>query len=403
MADASGTLGPDGDDFYYPTTIERDGAPGEVVWYRPLTSRAAVKAEDGTPRWQNELVLYRSRDVRNQPIFVSGIIVLPDTPVPKGGYPVISWAHGTVGCADRCAPSRDELEDAQPMNAYPHALLRAFLEQGWAVVMTDYEGLGTDGLHPYLLGESEAHGILDMVRAARNRYPDKIGSRFQIVGHSQGGQAALFGAHHAPTYAPELQLLGVAAIAPASATKLLVSLGAITDALDENGGYAFTALFLAGAIGGDPSINPAEVLSEKALAFWPHVEERARKGLSAPDSWGSLKGTEQLRAEDSASKRAFFEQLERTHPALTIAAPIRIAQALQDTRIKAALTIELLRQLRALNGDDAVTDRIYGGDDDPVVVPNEPGDLGYHFGTIKADIPEMIAWLTGNWARGFRL
>jgi len=146
---------------------------------------------------------------------------------PTGGYSVISWAHGTVGCADHCAPSRDvETSDTHKFNSYVHILLNEFLNAGWAVVMTDYEGLGTKGLHPYQLGESEARGILDIVLAARSFHP-KISNRLAIVGHSQGGQAALFAAHHhahTPGWKPEIDLRGVAALAPASGIKTLVSL-----------------------------------------------------------------------------------------------------------------------------------------------------------------------------------
>jgi alpha/beta superfamily hydrolase len=132
---------------------------------------------------------------------VSGIVALPPDPPPQQGYPVVSWAHGTLGLGDKCAPSRDSEKIAQILpehhliNQAPHELLNAFLRQGWAVVMTDYEGMGIPGPHPYLLGESEARDVLDMVRAARQLYP-QISHRLAIVGHSQGGQAALFAAHY---------------------------------------------------------------------------------------------------------------------------------------------------------------------------------------------------------------
>lgn len=162
MADASPITdpvdnAPSGDAFYTPPDPLPDGQPGDPVYQRPLDNDVAA-LEDG----DNWLVLYRSEDVHGRPIAVSGIIVLPRTEQPLGGYPVISWAHGTVGVADRCAPSRDTTDSlAHPMNAYPQTLLNEFLRLGWAVAMTDYEGLGTtDRTHPYLLGQSEAYGVL---------------------------------------------------------------------------------------------------------------------------------------------------------------------------------------------------------------------------------------------------
>lgn len=190
---------------------------------------------------------------------------------------MISWAHGTIGSADDCAPSRDTVSAAAHVwNEHPHELLNQFLKKGWAVVMTDYEGLGTYGRHPYLLGESEARGILDIVRAARRLHPE-ISARLAIVGHSQGGQAALFGAHFAPKWTPELDLRCVAALAPASHSKeLFFGVRTIDKAQP---GFAFTALFLTGAIAGDPSIQASEVLTPRAYAVFHHVEFRPRERL----------------------------------------------------------------------------------------------------------------------------
>lgn len=391
MSTRIGHVPPPGTDFYYPTADKLPGEAGEIIWHRTLPSdhRAVVKPlEPGAQPWHHELVLYRSRDIRGNPIGVSGIIALPNAPAE--GYPVISWAHGTVGCADRCAPSRDEEPLSQPHNAYVHRLLREFLNQGWAVVMTDYEGLGTAGTHPYLLGESEARGILDIVLAARQLYPTKIGTRFQIVGHSQGGQAALFGAHHAPDWT-DLKLCGVTAVAPASAIGALVTASVVNPVADK--GNAFTALFIAGAVAGDPSIDLAELLTDKAYPLYEHVGDRARAGLAnETDSWGSLTGREQFRVAGSPSKEKFSEQIRRMHPNLDIGVPIRIAQAQQDIRIKAFLTTELVEQLRTKNGKERVDYDLYM-EDDNVPETDLPDELGIHFGTIEKDIPKMIPWL----------
>jgi pimeloyl-ACP methyl ester carboxylesterase len=243
------------------------------------------------------------------PVATSGIIVLPDSSkhaVTDGGYPLISWCHGTVGVANRVAPSRDRGDTgASPMNAYPKTLLNRFLDRGWAVAMTDYEALGTgtaDKLHPYMLGESEARAALDIVLAARHLFRDEISPRFALVGHSQGGQAALFAAANAPGRVNGL--VAVAAIAPANHPLQVVQAGALVPAPDE--GYAFTPLFLAGAIGGSIAdaatgeaikiIDPEQVLSDQAYQFWPQVWEKSRAELSDEEtSFGGLKGNEQFR------------------------------------------------------------------------------------------------------------
>ncbi len=90
------------------------------------------------------------------------------------------------------------------------------LREGYVVVATDYPGLGTDGVHPYLIGESAGRAVLDSVRAARNFSNSKASNRFAVWGHSEGGHASLFTGQLAARYAPELKLVGVAAAAPAT-------------------------------------------------------------------------------------------------------------------------------------------------------------------------------------------
>ncbi|MEU1170282.1 alpha/beta hydrolase family protein [Streptomyces microflavus] len=315
------TESPAGDAFYTPPVPLPDGSPGDLIRARPLDNAAAA-----VPGGENWLVLHRSEGADGSPVATSGVIALPDRtahPVPAGGYPVISWAHGTVGVANRCAPSRDRGDTgASPMNAYPLTLLGHFLERGWAVAMTDYEALGTgtaDRLHPYLCGRSEAMGVLDIVTAARRLFSGEVGERFAVVGHSQGGQAALFAAHHAPGRVEGL--VGAAAIAPANHLLGLVRGGATLDQV--NTGFAFTPLFLAGAIGGDPTIDPEQVLSPRAFQeLWPHVPHRSRAGLSRPDSWGGIRGTEQFRSgypgPPNAHQAKFDRQVEAMNPDLPI-------------------------------------------------------------------------------------
>jgi pimeloyl-ACP methyl ester carboxylesterase len=336
---SSALTAPDGLAFYTPPDPMPDGQHGDVIWSRPLTGPAALEGAAS-----NELVLYRSTAVDGTAVGVSGIVALPAGPVPAGGFPVVSWAHGTLGSADVCAPSRDTVDSAAHIfNGYPHVLLNAFLQQGWAVAMTDYEGLGTPGPHPYLLGLSEARGVLDIVRAARTMHPE-LSATVALVGHSQGGQAALFTAHY-KDWTPELRLCGVAAVAPPSSIKALLLEGAAWP--QTSPGLAFTPLFLTGAMAGDPSIDPAQVLTDAAYALWPQVETRCRVGLSQPDSWGGIAGTNQLRQPFGPSTTAFLAQLDAMHPDLDIGVPIRIVQAAQDQRVNPGLTTDLAGQLAA--------------------------------------------------------
>ena len=128
-----------------------------------------------------------------------------------GGRPILSVAHGTTGIADQCAPSHDPASDLAAQARYVNA--------GYLVAVTDYEGLGTPGRHPYLVGESEGRSVLDAAKAARQLPGAEAGDQLAIWGHSQGGHAALWAAQLAARWAPELELIGtVAAGVPADLT-----------------------------------------------------------------------------------------------------------------------------------------------------------------------------------------
>lgn len=188
--------------FYDVTAAELRGRPGTII-----RTEAFSGAPAGAAAYK---VLYRSTGPRGEPVAVSGLIIAPQGPAPAGGRRVVAWAHGTTGVARKCAPS-----------LYPQSLswipgLADMLARGYVVAATDYPGLGTAGVHPYLIGESEAHAVLDSVRAARNLEGTGAGEHFAVWGHSQGGHATLFSGMLARRYAPELRLAGVAAAAPAT-------------------------------------------------------------------------------------------------------------------------------------------------------------------------------------------
>ncbi|HCV36000.1 MAG TPA: hypothetical protein DF783_03665, partial [Acidimicrobiaceae bacterium] len=159
-------------------------------------------------------VTYTSTSVAGEPIEVTGVIAAPDTDAmtPR---PVLSIAHGTTGLADQCAPS------ASFPDVFDLAVLTPFLERGWVVVATDYEGLGGPGMHAYMVGESEARGVFDIVRAAQNIEGVGADGPLVVWGHSQGGHAAMHVSQRWQDLAPDLDLVGVAAGAPPSQVDLL--------------------------------------------------------------------------------------------------------------------------------------------------------------------------------------
>ena len=112
----------------------------------------------------NRLVLYTSKTPQGKTTAVSGVVSVPKGKPPKSGWPVISYAHGTTGIADVCAPTR--ITAGSPQAAYITYIdpeLEEWIKAGYAVVRTDYQGLGTPGPHPYLIGEAEGRGVVDIV------------------------------------------------------------------------------------------------------------------------------------------------------------------------------------------------------------------------------------------------
>ncbi|MFG6280440.1 lipase family protein [Microbacterium sp. 5K110] len=155
-------------------------------------------------------ILYTTRDAVDRPAVASALVIVPKDP-PPGPRPVIVWNHGTTGVAQGCAPS---LRDASATRWSIPALEQA-LKAGWVVVASDFSGQGAPGAYPYLIGEGEARSSLDAVLATGELRTDLVLSPDTVVwGHSQGGHAALWTTAIAPEYAPGVDVLGTAVVAP---------------------------------------------------------------------------------------------------------------------------------------------------------------------------------------------
>lgn len=175
---------------------------GTIIRREPL----GVEVAGGTA----ERILYVSERPDGTRAVSGGMLFLPDAPAPEGGRPIVAWEHGTLGMGDACVPSRSTTPLADIATFLP-----LMLQQGWIVVATDYVGLGTPGPNQYLVAESEVRDVVNSVRAVRTLPEADAGDRYVTFGHSQGGHASIWTGHLGPDYAPELQLLGVAAAAPA--------------------------------------------------------------------------------------------------------------------------------------------------------------------------------------------
>jgi pimeloyl-ACP methyl ester carboxylesterase len=156
-------------------------------------------------------IVYRSTSgVDDSPTEVSGIVAIPPGTPPKGGWPVISFGHGTTGVLNKCSPSRFP---TLPGNGL---MMQAMVLNGFAVAMTDYQGLGVPGYyHPFLDSKTFGNNMIDAVRAARRVGAD-LSDVWVAYGHSLGGLAAWAAADRASEYGQGLQLMGTLAMAPSA-------------------------------------------------------------------------------------------------------------------------------------------------------------------------------------------
>jgi len=336
------------------------GAPGTVV--RSETMNAPF------PESQAWRVMYTSSGINGEPIVVTGMVFAPTSPVPSGGRPVVSWAHPTTGIEDQCAPSRSPkpYEDVQGLSE--------FLDLGWVVVATDYQGLGTDGMHPYLVGASEAQGTIDIVRAAQNLPETGASPNYFVFGHSQGGQAALCSGQISSTYAPELHLLGVAAAAPAGLLVPLFQADKDTLAGAVLGSYAVTSW--SDLFGYEESTVVKASLSKRVHA----VSEKCVVGGSRLSDIELgindliLKG--RMWSADPATTAPWASQFALNTAAQSpIAAPLLLTQGTADKIITPSTTAELTAMYVGM-GNAQATEQVMEGVD--------------HMKAGKASVPYVV-------------
>lgn len=194
------------DSFYRLPSDLHSGEPGDLIRSRLSHVRVGVLPAP-VRAWQ---VLYRSTSARDEPNAVSGTVLVPGTPwLGSGPRPIVSYTIGTHGLGDQCAPSYQLASGTD----FEFTLMSQALAAGWAVVVTDYEGLGTPGNHTYVVQRSEGRAALDIVRAATGLRDAGLSkdAPVGIWGYSQGGGAAGKAAEQAADYAPELDVRGVAA------------------------------------------------------------------------------------------------------------------------------------------------------------------------------------------------
>lgn len=354
---------------FYKPPKKIPAAHGKLIWQRKAGGLVPLRSASST-----RLVLYTSKTTSGKSVAVSGSVSFPKGKAPKGGWPLITWGHSTTGIADKCAPSRITRSTPAGLKEginYVDPVLNGWLDAGYAVARSDFRGLGTPGVHPYIHGISAGRDVLDMARVARQLGP-KVSKRFLIGGHSQGGHAALFAAGLATKWTPELKLRGSAIYAPGSQFKLQADF--LPALVNPNPLTALATMLFRGLSGQYPSLDPQAMLSDEVLPFYPDTDRKCLDEMMAEDHLGGIAPAKLFRA--GLDKTELNRILEAQNPAVKTAAPVLLLQGDSDESTLKFMTDTLNDELNEQGSK--VDYRIYNGLD--------------HWSVVEQTRPDVLAF-----------
>lgn len=354
--DAPTVLKPSGD-LYQPSSPLPAADAGTLMWAERVTG---IPIHPPATIWR---ILYHSRSRDDHDIAVSGFAIVPKSSATAGGRRVYAWAHGTVGLGDQCAPSHAIRENLPPYGGQQ-------ADRGAVIVATDYEGLGTPGTPTSTVGLAEGHAVLDGIRAVSSL--PNVGSLGDVVlaGHSQGGRAALFAGEIAAKYAPELHVVGVAALAPG------VELPALVNHLASSPAKATVLMGAIGLRAAYPDLDLATVFTPGAIADIPRIETEC---VDTSVSRYELTTTSDFVSRDPSTVAEVQRILEANSPgAAPPNVPVFIGHGTSDDQVPIDLSARLQAKYCALGA--SVDRRTYPG-------------VG-HTGVIDAANDDVLAFIT---------
>ena len=295
------------------------------------------------PGIQAARVVYRSTEGdTGAPTQVSGTVFAPTGDARTGGWPVLALGHGTVGINEPCAPSlSDTLSGLVP-------IVVAAVQSGAVVAVPDYQGLGAPGIHPYLDARTAGFNVIDAVRAARLTFRH-VSQRWVATGWSQGGAAVWAADEYAASYAPELQLAGVLAVAPAADVTGLVDRaqsGTLTQAQAQPYGWLLTTLNRL-----HPEFNLDDYRHGVLAQYWD-----ALSGCAAPPEdvvtavEEGMQPNDLAPVDDAAADRLRGLLARWALPQRPLDAPLLVVYGSDDPYIDAAWTDQAISRACALNG-----------------------------------------------------
>ena len=346
---------------FYSYDKELPVKPGVLLRQEPLNAKQSVPGAA-----QNIRLLYTSTDGIDgkTPIPVSGSLFLPEGEAPEGGWPLISWTHGTVGIADICAPSWTGYVP------FHQEYLKQWLDQGYAIVAADYQGLGTKGTHPYLATKPASYNNLDIIRAIQSAdFP--VSDKVVLIGQSQGAAAAFATAGHAPDYAPEIDIKGVVATGIPYFTPRTIEIIRETrpnDVVDPMLGYNFLALTLIEQK--DPTFKLSDYVSDEALPTASAVNDTCHRDVRALVTKNQLTYNKSFKEDPTEALGLAFAQMG--YPRLDIPVPAYIGSGVNDRDTPLRMQANLIKQACAAGA--IIQSNIYPGKDHLTVLNHSTVD-----------------------------
>lgn len=322
---------------------EVDATPGTVVKVEELAADLWLPGTAEAKR-----ITYWTVGSDGNPALSTGAFFVPEGQAPEGGWPVVGWAHGTSGLDDDCAPSLVGPADTERDRQY----LGTWLGQGYAIAATDYVGLGTPGLMPYLDGKVSAHNVVDSVKAA-GAVEESLSNKWVVIGQSQGGGAAITTARYATEYGgAELDYRGaVGTGVPANIELALLPLG--PGVLPVAAGKALTTylLYILAALRyTHPEIDLNSYLTEQGRQLVDRAE-----GVCVVEAEDEFEGTisGDLFSRPLNQIPNFYGLLNDYMgvPTSGYDRPVFIGQGLTDVDVPAPSALSLVAQMKA-NGQD---------------------------------------------------
>ena len=353
-------------DAFYDPPANVPNKPGVLLRSEPLNG---VTLPAGLEGWR---ILYTTTVSDSSPATAVATVFAPLN-LPTGPRPVIAWEHGTTGLLQKCMPSLASV----PTQGIP--ALDRIVGEGWVIVATDYSFTEKVGPHPYMIGEAEARAAIDSVRAARQMPELKLDNRVVAWGHSEGGHSALWAGIVGPRYAPDIKLLGVAAIAPPANVKSIL---AMNPAVDRRLGpyIARSYSWFYPEVKFDDAIRPeARVAAHEIVnlcGILPPEDPKRIDALTARFEGGALA---------TATNPALAMRLTQNTPNGSIAAPVVIAQGLMDVVVPTPATDDYVAQ-RCSAGQRLEYWKFEGRDHGSIVQPGSPLD------------GPLIEWTTARFA-----